>query len=288
LQKIIFTNSLGDSLEISESIKSPYLLLALDGIGGADVSNKTQKSPYQDGVTFIDSNIEARFITFETAIFSYQNNSSLDLRRNIASIFNPKLGLGILRYENEDVIKEIQGIVDNGPIFPSGSDNRGGNLFQKARITLFCPSPYWRSLDITEEPTFESLFQFPFEGFFEMGLQRDKRIIDNDGDAPAPIYLEFFGPAVNPIITNNTTGEFIKVNQTLGEGEFMRVDTTPGNKSVEFVSPDGTITNVFNWIDLGSTFFQLIVGENEIEYSADSDIQGAVVNIRYNKLYVGI
>ncbi|OAO79815.1 phage-related protein (tail protein) [Anoxybacillus flavithermus] len=208
----------------------------------------------------------------------------LQQRQYLASVFNPKLRQGILRYENGEVVREIEAVPDGVPVFPSGKDNRGPT-FQKAIVNLLCPNPFWKSTEIKEEPTFEPLFQFPFEGVFEIGVQRDLRIIMNDGDAPTPVFIEFHGPAVNPMIVNRTTGEFIKVNQTLGENEIMEIDTTPGKKSVYFVQPDGTKRNVFNWIDLESTFFQLVVGENEIEYSADSDIQGAIVNIRYNKLY---
>ncbi len=68
----------------------------------------------------------------------------------------------------------------------------------------------------------------------------------------------------------------------------MKIDTTPGKKTVYFIEEDGTERNVFNWIDLESTFFQLVIGENEIQYTADNDIQGAEVNMYYQKRYVGV
>jgi hypothetical protein len=281
MQRIIFTNARGQSVELKSS--APFLLQSIDGLGDVDADTQTQKSPFQDGSTYIDSVLQERSISLEIVILA-DKSTLLEKRQYLASVFNPKLGKGVLRYENGETIREIEAVPDGVPTFPSGQDNRGPT-FQKAIVNLLCPNPYWKSMEITEEPTFEPLFQFPFEGVFEMGMQRDQRIIVNDGDAPAPLIIEFYGPAVNPKITNKTTGEFIKVNQTLQEGEVMRIDTTPGNKSVYFVQPDGTERNVFNWIDLDSTFFQLVVGENEIEYSADSDIQGAIVNIRYKKLY---
>jgi Phage tail protein len=281
MQRIIFTNARGQSVELKSS--APFLLQSIDGLGDVDADTQTQKSPFQDGSTYIDSVLQERSISLEIVILA-DKSTLLEKRQYLASVFNPKLGKGVLRYENGETIREIEAVPDGVPTFPSGQDNRG-LTFQKAIVNLLCPNPYWKSMEITEEPTFEPLFQFLFEGVFEMGMQRDQRIIVNDGDAPAPLIIEFYGPAVNPKITNKTTGEFIKVNQTLQEGEVMRIDTTPGNKSVYFVQPDGTERNVFNWIDLDSTFFQLVVGENEIEYSADSDIQGAIVNIRYKKLY---
>jgi Phage tail protein len=281
MQRIIFTNARGQSVELKSS--APFLLQSIDGLGDVDSDIQTQKSPFQDGSTYIDSVLQERAISLEVAILA-DKSTLLEKRQYLASVFNPKLGPGKLRYENGETVREIEAVPDAVPTFPSGKGNRLPKL-QKALINLICPNPYWKSPEITEEPTFEPLFQFPFEGVFEIGIQRDKRIIVNDGDAPAPLYIEFYGPAVNPIIINRTTGEFIKVNQTLGENEIMKIDTTPGRKSVCFIQPDGTERNVFNWIDLESTFFQLVVGENEIEYSADSDIQGAIVNISYRKLY---
>jgi hypothetical protein len=282
MQRIIFTNARGQSVELKSS--APFLLQSVDGLGDVDADTQTQKSPFQDGSTYIDSVLQERAISMQIAILASDTATLLQQRQYLAAVFNPKLGLGTLRYENDETIREIEAVPDGVPTFPSGRDNRG-QTFQKALVNLLCPNPFWKSTEITEEPTFEPLFQFPFDGVFEIGVQRDNRIIVNDGDAPAPLYIEFHGPAVNPIIVNRTTGEFIKVNQTLGENEVMKIDTTPGRKSVYFIQPDGTERNVFNWIDPESTFFQLAIGENEIEYSADSDIQGAIVNIRYKKLY---
>ncbi|MED4359476.1 phage tail family protein [Geobacillus stearothermophilus] len=281
MQRIIFTNSRGQSVELKNS--APFLLQSIDGLGDVDAEVQTQKAPFRDGSTYIDSVLQERAISLEVVILA-DKSTLLEKRQYLASVFNPKLGKGVLRYENGETIREIEAVPDGVPVFPSGRENRG-LVFQKALVNLLCPNPFWKSTEITEEPTFEPLFSFPFEGMFQIGIQRDARIIVNDGDAPAPLQIEFHGPAVNPIIINKTTGEFIKVNQTLGENEIMKIDTTPGRKSVCFIQPDGTERNVFNWIDPESTFFQLVVGENEIEYSADSDIQGAIVNISHRKLY---
>ena len=118
-----------------------------------------------------------------------------------------------------------------------------------------------------------------------MGISRDERLIVNDGDAPTPLVVEFYGPAVNPKVINETTGEFIQLNQTLGLEEVMRINTADGEKSVIFIDAEGVERNVFNWIDLDSTFFKLQVGENYLTYTADSDIQGAVVNFYYQNRY---
>lgn len=258
-------------------------LVAVEGLGDVGAEIQTQSAPFQDGSTYIDALLTPRYVSVE---FIMRGLDYADVRRQRAEVgqaFNPKLGLGTLRYISGSTTREISAVAESVPFYPDG-DNRG-ERWQRGTLSLVCPYPYWRSTTIAEMPTFEPLFKFPFEGTFQMGIRRDRRIITNNGDAASPLFIEFFGPALNPIITNMVTGEYLKVNQELREGEIMRIDTSDGNKSVVFIGVDGAERNVFNWIDLNSTFLKLAIGDNELEYSADNKIGAAIVNISYNKLY---
>lgn len=285
MEKVIFTNSRGESIEFGDS---PFYLQTVEGLGDVSANIQSQKSPYIDGSTFLDAILDEREIEIEF-IINYPFGTYEDVskaRSRIAKVCNPKLGPGELRYENDYFVRIIAAVADSVPEYPdSGSRTK---VLQKGKVTFVAPDPYWKSLAIEEEPAFKPLFKFPFEGPFQMGLQQDRRIINNDGDAPTPLFIEFFGPATNPIIRNNSTGEFIKVNQELLEGERMVIDTSEENKSVHFIDETGSIRNVFHWIDLDSELFKLQIGENDIEYTADNDIQGAIVNISYNKRYNAI
>lgn len=281
MERITFTNTRGEEVRF---YASPYRLQTVEGLGDVEADIQTERSPFQDGDTFVDALLQPRYIDLQFVIFANNYDSLKAERIRLARVTNPKLGVGTLKYESGNITRVIGAIAESVPIFPVGRSNRMETR-QVAALTFKCPNPYWKTEGIEGEPTFEPLFQFPFEGGFQMGIARDERIITNDGDAPVPFQVEFFGPAVNPVVTNETTGEFIKVNQTLLEGEYMRVDTTPGRKKVVFIEPDGTERNVFNWIDLESTLFQLIEGDNYLSYSADSDIQGAVVNFYYQQQY---
>ena len=281
-----FTNARGESVSFNKA-GSFFNANQIEGLGDVDANIQTQKGPYQDGSTFTDAILDERFISFEVVVNGDSDTDISNKRSQLAGILNPKLGEGVLEVTYGTVTRVINAVAEGVPKYPSGNDNRGLR-FQKGLVSLKCPNPYWKSTTVTEEPAFEPKFRFPIRGPFIMGIQRDQRIIPNDGHSPAPIQVEFFGPALNPVIINNTTGEFIKVNQELLEGERMMIDTSDGNKSVYFVDALGVERNVFNWIDLNSTFFKLVVGNNEIEYTADSDIQGAIVNISYSKLYNAI
>lgn len=279
--KFIYENSLGQSIKL---FSSPYRVSNFDGFGDVDSGVQTFSTPFEDGEVFLDTKMAGRPMSIDLRITGKNEADLIKNRRRLTSVINPKLGLGILKVIDAAGERLIKAVPENVPELIGGHGNHGPT-FQKAVVQLIAPSPYWMSPLIDEEPAFEPKFHFPFSKPFIMGLQRDRRIIDNDGDAPTPIQVEFFGPATNPRIVNVTTGEYLKINQTLLEGEYMKIDTTPGNKSVHFISEDGSERDVFNWIELGSSFFKLIVGMNDIAYEADSNIQGTVVNIKYHKLY---
>lgn len=113
--------------------------------------------------------------------------------------------------------------------------------------------------------------------------------IDNIGDTDAPVQIEYVGPAKNPRVTNETTGEFIQVNMEIGEKEKLVIDTREGRETVNLITPHET-RDVYNNIDLRSNMsLKLIVGKNLIKYS--SDIEGAKdkVTIKdYTNKYVGV
>lgn len=111
--------------------------------------------------------------------------------------------------------------------------------------------------------------------------------IENKGDADAPVQIEYIGPALNPRITNETTGEYIQVNMEIGEKEKLVIDTREGKETVNLMTPHGT-KDVYNNIDLNSTFFKLIVGKNLIKYSSDIEGSKDKVTIKdYTNKYTG-
>lgn len=279
--KLQFKSAQGQTVELFDY---PYRLISVEGIGDVGAEIQSQRAPYQDGETYIDSVLEPRFMTIELKIEGIDAADTESQRRLIASIFNPKLGPGTLKYIRGDEVKVINAVPESVPSFPDGNTNRK-ETFQKALIFLKAPNPYWKSTTVTEEPAFEPRFRFPVSGPFIMGVQRTDRIIINGGDAPAPLQIDFYGPADSPIIENLTTGEFIRINKRLEEGQMLKVDTTDGIKSVIYVDEEGNETNVFNWIDLDSTFFKLEIGENDITCHCAISNNQKDFDIYYSKLY---
>lgn len=281
MQKVTFINAQGESVELHGS---PFFLNKIEGLGDVEAENQNQKAPGQDGSTYIGTTLEERFITIEVAILEkYEEN-----REYFSRIFNPKLGPGTLIYENPRLRRYIKAQSEHVPTFP---DHRP-RLYQAAMIDLVCHDPYWLTEEKAEQMVvWEGGMSFPLRlptSFARQSLDKSKLLL-NDGASNTPVTVIFNGPATSPItVINKTTGQFISVRQDLLEGEVLEIDTTFGKKRVDKILKDGTRQNAFHYITLDSTFFQLNVGNNLIDYSTGGDYERAGVIIRWHNRYIGI
>lgn len=283
-EKVVFKNSRGQSIELTNRL--PFLLESVEGIGGVDADVQLQKAPYQDGATFVDTLLSTRSLSLIVNMKADSRDELNALRQQISSIFNPKLGKGVLVYSNGLTEREIEVTVDGSPVFPVGDAK--GKWFQRTVINLIAPDPYWR--DIFAEnyklEDFVGNFRFKFHFPVRFATRGDSRLLMNKGDVPTPIVVEFRGAAVNPKITNVSTGEFIRVNRTIPPGYKLVLDTSFGNKRVEIVAPDGVVENAFHYIDLDSTFFSLDVGETKFGFITEGG--NPEVYVEYKHRYLSV
>lgn len=283
MQTLTFTNAQGQSVELKNS--APYVLTSIEGTGGVETSIQTTKAPFQDGSTLHDVLLENRAIAIEGYVIGASREDMYSRRQTLASVLNPKLGAGTLTYQNDHTIKVIKAVPEQSPVF---KERMGNN--QQFNIDLLCTLPFWM------DPGYESVtlrymmggLTFPLILPTAFSERSYKRVMTNSGDVETPVEIEFYGPAINPTVKNNTTGEVIIVKRTLVEGETLLISTEFGNKRVEVLRADGSRENVFNWIDLSSSFFQLQTGDNELEYTSNNDSYVSSVLIKYRNRYVGV
>ena len=282
MQRLTFTAANGQQIKMDTR---PFRLLTLQGAGAIQADIQTQKAPYQDGATYIDALLEPRFLLLDVAIMAENNERLYQHRRKLAQVFNPKLGPGLLRYEYDGGVKEIEAVAELAPEFPTGRDNRAPG-FQRAILSLVCPSPFWMdNYTVSEEiVTWIGGMTFPWVLPSRFAMKGPKIInIINRGDVETPVRIEFRGPATNPRVANRATGEYIQINRELLPGDVLIITTDFGAKRVDINGQ-----NVFNWIDIDSSFWQLQVGDNVIEYSSDDPVESAAVTISYRNRYVGV
>lgn len=279
MDKIIITNQNEESITLGN--EPPYFLQILEGASEVPVTIESQKAPKQDGSTYFENTLENRAITLEGMIVT-KNNPSLvnEARRKMQRVLNPKLGEVTITYQG----KEIRGIVETIPTFPGGDGNKG-IYYQKYLINLLCHQPFWF------EPFYESREMSYIMGglSFRLSLPTSfsnrgfKRMAINDGDVTTPVEIEFKGPAINPTVANETTGEYVQVNRELGEEDILTVSTTFGEK---YVRINGE--NAFHYIDLDSVFWQLMPGENILSYASNNDSINTKVTVKWKNRYIGL
>lgn len=281
-KKIIYINALGAELELTNS--APFLLQKFDT--NEDVNIYNSKGMNQDGASYLGSTLDIRNISLEIAVIGNSEEELINYRNRINSVFNPKLGEGYLIYKDDVKERKVKCIANKTPYFAVVS-----NVMNKCLVNLIANNPFWT--DIFEENEEIAIwiggmtFPFSFPVTFAKRTASRKLVI-NEGDVETPVTITFKGPAANPCVTNTATGEYIKVKRVLSNTDTLAICTEFGNKRVEIIDGDGNRTNAFNWIDLGSSFFQLQVGDNVIEYISDNNLVPEGVLVAYRNRYIGV
>lgn len=292
MERVTFINSRGQSIQLGND--APFILTKIEGTGAVTADIQTQKSPFQDGETYIDNTLESRPLSIEIMVIAENEEEMTRMRRRLLQVFNPKLGPGKLIYEFGDNKKEIEAISELAPAFPDAEDFK--DTMQPGLISLYCPSPFWRDVvkAKAEVAIWRGAFEFPLEIVtegIEMGFREPSLIvnIENPGDVACGMEVKFkaLATVVNPLLFNVNTREFIQINKTLTAGEVLTVTTHFANKRVETYK-NGITSNAFNWIDLESTFLQLDPGDNLLRYDAEDGLDNLEVDIYYTPQYLGV
>ena len=293
METMTFTNSKGQSVELGNN--PPFILTKIEGTGAVDVNIQSQKSPYQDGSTYLDNTLEPRPISIEVMLLADTIGEMTENRHRLLKVFNPKLGPGRLVYQLGNIKREIEAISELAPVFSDAGDFK--DTMQPGLIQLYCPNPFWRDLIETKEDISTEVgnFSFPW-GIPPEGTELSIRTISfitniyNPGDVETPvkIFLRARGTVENPIIENLNTGEYIKVKRTLSDGDVLEINTEFGNKRVEIIRSNGDRENVFHYIDYKSTFFSVEAGDTTIKYDAEIGENNLDVSIYYTPKYLGV
>ncbi len=283
MQHIVCTNEFGS---IEFGVEPPYILQNPEGISGLTSRTQTQQGYLQDGDTRLSNSDEKRFLTLDIMIMACSHNDLELKKRFIQKMFNPKVETELL-FNNDNFSSRLKVYAESRPRYTTDKSY----VTQQMILRLVAHQPYYEGEELTESMLTEiKNFEFPveFSPAIEFSTQGDSlAVIENDGDVPTPVTLEFTGPAQNPKITNLTTEEFVKVERTLLAEEKLIVTTEYGNKKVLFDDGAGNITNSFGFISDDTVFFQLEVGTNEIKYTADTGVETAEATIKWRERFAG-
>jgi hypothetical protein len=286
-----------NSIEFKDSIDRVYTINknqieSFPLIGGEDANMITTQVWNQHGTTPVNAFMEA----FEGELIFVINTWDKSpteieiLRRDITNVCNPLNGsvtMTVLLNNGTSYNRDIT--FTAAPSFPVGLENRN-QMWQKVQLLYTANNPFWYSeAEIVESfQGSDASFEFPFSMSptdpVIFGDVIPNKIAINEGQAEAPVIIEIQGACVNPMITNETTGEFIKFKDlTMVANDILIIDTSFGQKRVELNG-----VNVFNKLDFSSTFFNLVIGENSIDFTDDTASTTATILFIYKNLYITI
>lgn len=261
MEKITYLNSLGNTLTFD--YHGEYLLSEFTGLGAAEVQPATVAGFKQHGETVNDVTLGIRVMNIALLLFG----NTYEKKRNLDKLFNPLYGEGTLIYTNDYQSRMIKCYPT---LTPQITKREGCLHIAEIELTAFDPFFYDVSENAMKMDDYTGGLTFPVaSSAFHFAQKGDVSHIDNVGDYLTPIRAEFRGDAINPKITLETTGEFIKVNTTIAEGEKLWINTAYGNKTVQKEAINGAITSAYNLIDIDTSFFSLPIGQNKLSFSSD-------------------
>lgn len=293
INKIIYTNERGLSVELNRI--GPLFLSNVEGFGGIETDTVLAQTIYQDGTNIKRNILKERILTLNCCMCIDTEQQRNTLKRKLYNIFNPKLRGSMKIFTDAGISRGASNLmVIQSPIFED--DYETSNELIAFQIQLIMPLPFFEDSEKTKSEFGNNVGNFSFdleikEQGNELSMKNNSIVsnIINLGDVETPIKVIFKANSkvVNPSIYNIYTKEFIKINKTMEVGEEITITTDIGNKRIESYL-NGITTNIFNLLDINSSFLWLNIGDNVIRYNADSLIEQLEVYIYYTNYYLGV
>lgn len=292
-KELKITNSNGDSIEFGRHFRL---------IEGLDLSNLGAENSYsestRDGANYQRTVLGTR--NFDVSFFIYNNNREKwwveERRRELFRVFNPKhnpMRIEITTKGNESYY--LNANLEGVPNLPQGFSN-DNTIWQKGLLQFTANDPFIYSADSTtiDIASWIGAFEFPLElstDGIELGYRSKSLIANvlNDGDNDTGMIIRFkaLASVINPSLINVNTYETLKLNIEMLGGDLIEVSTYAGKKTVT-LTRNNAQTNMFNSVDLMSTFLQLSPGDNLFRYDADSGLDNLEVSMSFTNRFVGV
>lgn len=281
---LILENAAGDRLSIGAG--GPFLLSDISGIDPPPGIINTSQAALLDGQTYNSSKLDMRQIIIAFAIQGPAANNRITIYTVLKSAQLVKL-----YYKGQQRDVYIEGYVQ---------DINVSMMRQKqiCTVQILCPQPYFMAAEqvVNDLTQIVKMFHFPFhseatpEIIFgklsnELGIT-----IDNQGDLECGMIIELYASAAveNPTVFNYISQEFFGLVYTMQAADLITIDTRPGKKSVTLLRA-GVTTNIFNYVEQGSTWLQLPANGGTFVYEVDSgSATNLTVTFKHTNLYEGV
>jgi photosystem II stability/assembly factor-like uncharacterized protein len=226
MQKLRFVNGNGVEIDLTSG---NYGITAISGLSNANLNLQTQQVPNNDGSVYIDSLLDNRTIDMTVALNDENDlEKRYQLRRELISALNPKLGEGYLYYKNDFLERRIK-VIPNPPVIKNKNSNEKGTV--KASVSFTACGVYWEDVE---------------ETVVELNSFEEKTVVNN-GDVPCAVKVDIQNVNDNFMFKINNT--FVNVNN-IGSYLFVTLNSNKGEKSLVGkrlnFQPICNIANVFS------------------------------------------
>lgn len=293
INKIVYENERGISVELNRI--GPLFLSSVVGFDGLPSEIVSSQSAYQDGISISKSILKDRLLTLNCHMVIDNEKQRSILKRKLYNSFNPKLKGNMKIYTDAGSLRGASNLrVAQAPLFEDNYETV--NELVAFQVQLVMPLPYFEDINENRIDFGNDIGNFFFdleieEQGKELSVKNSSIVanISNMGDTETPIKVLFRAKTEikNPSIFNVYTKEYIKLDYVMAEGEEITITTHHASKRVESYL-NGVTKNIFNFLDIGSSFMWLDVGDNVIRYDSETMIEQLEVYIYYTNYYLGV
>ena len=272
-----------DTLIFGQPEDNPHVILDdIDGIPGGDVNIYTEKTPFQQGDSYIDTNYSGRTINI---VFQIRGNNIATMRNKMHTVLSPLRKTCTLRLTArgdgysalDERVRDIDCYVSSPPKFIESKGARG-KAFLRGIVSFYCPNPFFRSTAL------ETINFADLQGY---------RTFNILGNAPTDSKLILKHIQLNDLSANKlkkmSTGEFIKTQKYFVEqGATITLDTKFGDKKLYYTDTSMNVTDIWNILEADSRFFQLIPPTEEYYLRLTTELGAFETKVQYYPKWLGV
>lgn len=265
-----------------------YQVINIEGLNPPNAQINTSTIVGMDGAVFNSSKLQTRNLVLTVKI----NGDIEQNRLNLYSYFRTKEWCKFY-YANGSLDVSIEGYVDTVEC----------NLFtnaEMAQISIICPYPYFRSIYEVSQDFTNVLKKFVFPFSINIGSPVVISEIDDSGivkifnsseaENGFIAYVNFLDDASSLEIINTFTGDDFKVVYSFLENDSLIINTNKGRKSINLIR-SGSVINLFQALQTGSVFLQLLPGINTFNYKVSGSVENnddIRIILKYYNIFRGV
>lgn len=288
-RSITCSNNDGVSITFAERGLTPFLLVNAEGCYMASNTVTISQNTMTDGGAYQGSVAKVRNI-----VLTLKDNSNHVYNRNLLEALFKSKTPGKLVFSEDENQREINYYVES----VNSTGQYGARVYT---ISLLCPDPFFYAMDdITVllaawVDNFEFIHEFISTGeeFGYRSAERSKNIPNENAEngIGMVITLSASGTVTNPSVVRVESNESITIGTvsnpfTMLSGDIVTITTTDNDKHV-YLRRNGVVTEINQYITEDSVFIQLMRGNNNIGYTAESGEDALSVRIAYRLKFAG-